>query len=654
VWYAKAFFANILQAMTQEWLELIKKEGWELSRDDGTTKVIVEGEAYKLNHPAAIHLKRYRTSENPDVKYKHLVAAHHYCWPKDVKTWHYWTERRFYEHCAGWNYMGWAGGASTTKSYDAAKLALLFWLANPKKRGVIVASTTLESMEARVWGYMTTLLKKLEVPFAYKYYGGKPPKLLYPAEKQADDSGNRIKDTIHGIFAVAARQGEDDSAISTWIGRHPEEALLVILDECTDLNLGITKSFINLDANEKPFQLIGIGNSNSWYDLHGILCTPKDPKKVLDPMKDIKWETTQRNGVALYFGPYESPAIFEKDPTKKKLLSAFLPTEKSIEDKKTQYGEHNESFWRFGLGFWKSKAGDNTIITEELLKLGNAFEKPEWLGLDPLAYVGGLDIAFSTGGDECILQLGLLGQTTDGRIVLDFKGESLQFRIPIVANSKEYAEIQIAKKALEIMRRYGMSLGNLAIDATGQGRAMGGTLLLQDGGGGRGPIKIYNVRHGVQEVNSFEVTVKTPLDLWNTLKSFVEAGSVRGVGQIAAQQLKTRMLVRDEKTGKVKLETKKDYKKRMQGIAPALAHSPDEADAHCLCLQAAIINFGFFEGQVKPIRSLSNHEGSDKYAAWKAQVENRKAAHQQPIVAGIPSATFTGNLYDLVKNRKSW
>ena len=641
--------------MNSEWLDLIKKEGWEISREDGSTKIIVEGEKYRFNHPIAVHLKRYRTATNPDIKYKHLVAAHHYMWPQDVKSWHYWTERRFYEHCAGWNYMGWAGGASTGKSVDAAKLAFLFWFANPSKRGVIVASTTLESLESRIWGYLTGLLKKVAVPLPFKYYGGKPPKVLMPTQQAAIGGENRIKDTIHGIFAVAARQGDDDSAISTWIGRHPEEALLVILDESTDLNLGITKSFINLDANEKPFQLIGVGNSNSWYDLHGILCTPKDSKKVLDPMKDYKWETTQKNGIALYFNPYESPAIHEPDPVKKKLLSAFLPTEKSIEEKRKQYGEKNESFWRFCLGFWRSKATDNTIISNELLSMGGAYQKPEWLGLEPLAYVGGLDVAFSTGGDECILQLAQLGQTTDGRIVLDFKGESLQFRFPILANSDEYAEIQIAKQTLAVLRRFGVSLGNIALDATGQGRAMGGTLLLQSGGMGRGPIKIYNVRHGTGEVNAFDVTVKTPLDLWNTFKSFTEAGNIRGIGTIASQQFKTRQVFIDDKTKKAKLETKKDYKKRMQGVAPSLAHSPDEADAHCLCLQAAIINFGFHEGQTRTINSLIiDGHGIDKYAAWKARLENAKQEHQKPAEAPIPTAGFSGNMYDFIKNRRSW
>lgn len=385
---------------------------------------------------------------------------------------------------------------------------------------------------------------------------------------------------------------------------------------------------------------------------------------MLDPRKDIKWETTQKNGIALYFGPYESPAIFEQDPVKKKKLSVFLPTEKSIRENEERYGIHNANFWRFGLGFWKTKSTDNTLITEELLQVGHAYEKPEWLGLEPLAYVGGLDIAFSTGGDECILQLGILGQDTQGRIVLDFKAEELTFKIPILATSGDPAELQIARQVLSVCRRYGMPIWNIALDATGQGRAMGGTLInqakLEGMAAHRPPVKVYNVKQGIQEVNSFEMVIKTPYDLWETLKKFIESGSVRRVGRIASEQLKTRLIVRDERTNKVKLETKRDYKKRMMGVLPALAHSPDEADSYALCLQAAITNFGFYEGQVREVKK-NEGGGIDKYAAWKSNVEGVRAAYFGPQAQLKPSRPefpkakcAPGTLYDAIAKRKSW
>ena len=144
--------------------ELIEKEGWEC--DD--RKVRVYGLEFPIVHPVGIHLKLYRSSENPEIKFQHLKAAHDYLWPDEVDTWNYWSERRFRTHCEGWDTIGYAGGAGTGKSYDSAKLAILFWLANPRKRSVLVMSTTLEALSSRIYGYVLRFVQKLAIEFSNK------------------------------------------------------------------------------------------------------------------------------------------------------------------------------------------------------------------------------------------------------------------------------------------------------------------------------------------------------------------------------------------------------------------------------------------------------------------------------------------------------
>ena len=78
-----------------------------------------------------------------------------------------------------------------------------------------------------------------------------------------------MKDTIHGMFAVAARQGEDERVISTWLGRHPDEAIMVVLDESTDMPPALVKALPNLESGVELFQCLAIGNSLSKFDLHG-------------------------------------------------------------------------------------------------------------------------------------------------------------------------------------------------------------------------------------------------------------------------------------------------------------------------------------------------------------------------------------------------
>lgn len=567
-----------------------------------------------------------------------MKKAHDYLWSKDTATWHYWTERRFRAHCEGWSYITYAGGASTAKSYDAAKIALIFWLANPQHRTVVIASTTLESLGARIWGYVTKALNAMEVKLPFQYMGGQSPKILYPSDKKV---GGKIKDTIHGMFAVAAKSGDAEKSISTWIGRHPDEALMLVLDESTEINAGIKDSFANLEAGGKPFQCYGIGNSLSIFDLHGAMSTPKDGWDSVDPLKDNKWETTQKNGLCLFFSCYESPAIFEPDEAKKKRLSKFLITEEQINEKKLTYGEDSDSFWRFVLGYWKTASSESVVVSKEFLEEFQVDRSAEWTGFYPLYAVAGLDPAFSTGGDECILRIAILGVDHSGKIVLDFKYNKLVFKIDIKRSVDDSADIQVAKQVEAILRRYNIPLSHLAIDATGQGRSLGEVIKLYMREI-KPPIKIYSTKQAVglnsKTAKSFDVLVKSSYELWHTLREFVQTEQVRGLDNTTIHQLSSRLV--ETRGGKNTLESKYDYKKRMGAVSPLLAKSPDYADAAALALQSAIINYGFTPGQTRAMPSL-NSQGFD----MKLFINNKERIEEsvkKPSSPPIPLINFDG------------
>lgn len=625
---------------------LIRKEGWEIITKNGKHSVIAKDKEFPLIHPAAIHLKFYRDETNPEIKYMHMKAAHDYLWPDDIKTWNYWTERRFKAHCEAWNFISYAGGANIGKSYDAAKIVLLWWWANPRKRGVVVASTTLESVSARIWGYVTKLISKSKVKFPFQYLGGQSPKILYPAKR----SGNEIRDTIHGMFAIAAKKGNDESAISSWIGRHPDDGLMMILDEATDIPVSLVKALPNLESGGNPFQCVAIGNSLSVFDLHGSLSTPlegwdkivpkKDSKGDIIPIIPSEWRTTQKNGICLFFNAYDSPAIHETDPEKKKLLGKIFITEEKLKEKEETLGKTSDLFWRFVIGFWRSESTDSTVISRKFIEDYRIFRPAEWSGLHPLSICCGLDPAFSTGGDDCILRLAILGQTIDGSIVLDFRRDELKFKLQIRVDSNDSAEMQIAKQTIAILDRFGGRLPHLCVDANGQGRALGEVIKLQ-AQELVPPTKIYSTKGGNVPKNSFDVTVRTAHEMWFAFRNFIQHEQIRGLDDEAIQQLTTR-LEKIEGQKKV-LESKKEYKTRMSAINPAWAHSPDSADAAALCLQSAMIHFGFAPGQkraiVNPVRKFAHDKFYQAGVNMKAQKEAEKESYG-------PEANFLGNAGD--------
>jgi len=568
---------------------------------------------------------------------------HDYAWPGEI--WHQWTEDRFKEHCGDWKYISHASGASTAKSYDSAKLVGLFWLSDPRNNAAIIASTTLASMESRVWGYLISLLNRVAIPIPYNYVSSPPPKVLNERLHKKD------KDTIHGIFAVAAKKGDTQDTINTWIGRHPNKKLMLILDEGPDMPAAINEAFSNLEGNLPWFQCHILGNSVSKFDLHGAMSTPKNGWGSINLDVARRWETTKNKGLCMYYAPEDSPAIHETDPVKKKLLSKFLITQETLDSKKKELGEKSDQYWRMVKGLWRSENAEQTVITESYASNFQVDSKAEWSGLHPLAMFAGLDPAFSLGGDSCMLRLAILGVTTTGLWALDFRGESLMFKIDLDSTDPASIEIQIARKVIKILANYGIPLNRLAVDSNGQGRALSSVLQLE-ARSNQSPIKIYATRTGNKAVNSFDVTIKTTLEMWHAFRPFIEKGQINGLDYITLRQLTSRLADTDPKTGRQRLETKMQYKSRMSTIDPSLAHSPDEADSAALCLQAAMIAGGFSIGMKSEQRTPQIHDS--KMWAYMQEISKMKAETQMSPTRKPPSATFSGTMASAVKHRKAF
>lgn len=493
----------------------------------------------------------------------------------------------------------------THNSFDAAKLAILFWLANPRKRAVLVMSTSLESLNSRIYGYCTRWIQKSAVDFPYKIRSGNTSFIEYPGSK----------DSLHAIKAVAAKKGDDETKISSLIGRHPDEGLMIVMDEATDLPVGLLGAMPNLKSCPL-FQAVAIGNSNSKFDLHGSLATPKEGWASINPVKDTEWETTQEKGLCLYFGPYDSPAIIEQDIIRKAALSKIFITQEKLEKEKKLYGGDSDSFWRMVLGFWRSEIHDETVLSATFLNEFNIRKRAEWSGFKPLHMVAGLDPAFSQGGDQCVLRLAVLGQCVDGKVLLDFREDKLLFRIGVSATDEKSIELQIADQVIKILGDYRVAMTDMAVDSNGQGRALAELIRLRAKALGH-PIKIYSVRQGNLVQKSFDVVIRTNYELWNEFRRFIETDQIRGLDDVTISQLSSRLI--KVKNGKQILEKKNEYKARMSAINPGLAHSPDEADSCALALQVAMINYGFKPGQQFSVPKEDSFELEKMYAYMTAQ-----------------------------------
>lgn len=613
----------------QRLIDLIKDEGWEIEKGH----IWAYGEKFPLVDPLKIHFKVYRTNLNPDTRYDAFKRIYETIWPQKIITYNYWMERFFREHCNSENkIIMLAAGGGCGKTQMASEAAAIFWLSYPHKNAVITASTTLDSLRSRIFGYVERSLKEMVIPFPYIKENSPPPK-IHPPEK----------DYIHGIYAVAANRGDDEESIKNWLGRHPKHALMLILDECTDLPVAVAKAKSNLEKGlAGGFQIIGIGNSSNTDNLHGLMCTPKVGWDNIDPSHS-KWETTQPNGICLYFNPYESPAIHETEPTKKEALSKFMLTEESLKKAEQEEGVDSESFWRFTMGFWKrATKGDDKIISEAFLKEYNCQAPAHFSGMKELKVAAGLDPAFSVGGDKCILRFAIMGIDVRGKVVLDFRNTDLLFNIIIKANTGKSAEIQIADEVINLCGRFGVSLNTLCIDASGQGRGLADIIQLRSNGT-LTPTKIYSTNPSHSHKRNIDMHITSSYDMWFKGREFITNNQIYGLDNFAYQQLHSRLIM--EKAGKKILEKKSDYKKRMTAISSLLGSSPDEADAAMLTIQSAIIHHGFGVGQSVPIQSFQD-EVSRKYFMTLNKMKNEAMENKGRLF--IPKPSYTKGIESLI------
>lgn len=616
-----------LDRETAALLREVQAAGFVVERDaDGRLCVVWEDLVLPLKHPFALWLMIYRDHTGVEERVRAMKELQDMLWPAHRITWNHWSRRRFEAHCSGYEVVVMAAGASAGKSCDAAKIGLIFWLSDPRNNTCIVASTTLESLESRIWGYVARFFSESVISLNGVYFRGKPPKILLPDQT----------DKIHGMFAVAIPQGADATVLKTVIGRHPNKRLLVVLDEATDMNPAISKAIPNLEEGVEFFQLWAIGNSSSKNDLHGALATPAAGWENIDPFRDYAWFTEHKGGLCLYFNPYDSPAIIEHDPVRRAELSKFLITTDKIEKKIEQYGRNSDAWQRFVMGFWGSGASDRAAITEPFLTENQVDRIAEWSGFYPLSVVAGLDPAFQVGGEGCLLRLGILGQTVDGMVVLDFRGDELVFRIDIRVDDKRSSERQLVDQVIQILREHGCRLSSLALDATGLGRALGELLEIVDGRGEH-PFKLLSTRTGVgipgarrgkkAPVDPY-VSVVTITDLWLSFRSFIQNGQIRGVDKTTRVQLVNRLMTL--KNDKLFLETKEDYKRRMGAISPGMSRSPDESDAMMLCVQAAIMRYGWHPGQRRALPDPGvSRAHLEKERAFAAEMYQRKEQEER-------------------------
>ena len=470
---------------------------------------------------------------------------------------HPWTQDRLRGLCE-YDFLSWAGCGGSGKTDDAVFYAFIWWLADPLHSTVVFTSTTKSMIKKRVW------------PVLQRLYHSNPG--LSSVSTLIDSqtilrANGPAKDDKSAIFALAVKEGGTSKAAANIQGMH-NKRVLVIIDEAPQTPVAIFEVLSNLRIGCEQFQVLAIGNPESYFDEHGKFSTPRDGWGSVTVDTD-EWETVDhfnKPGLCQRFDARKSPNVLR--PSKE---YSFLVSRDDLESAQKDKGDASPEMWKYYYGFWAPEGVCNTVLSEPMVIKHNGTGK--FIFRSKAIPVASLDPAF--GGDKCVLRFGLVGDDENGKSVIQL-GERLYIKVD--AGLKEPIEYQIAAQVMRECEKRGVTPENFGLDATGTGRGIAAVLqktwssrirLVEFGGKASSEGIGINDSRKACEVYGNRVT-----ELWFNVRTVLIDGQIRGLEAEEIREFCSRTYETRKGNFGVAytVESKVDMKKRM-------GRSPDDADA---------------------------------------------------------------------------
>lgn len=491
-----------------------------------------------------------------------------------------WTEQHAEDWCKETFCITW-GCASSGKSNDYGCFALLDWLTDPFDTVTIMASTTLGMLELRslesTIRYFKILKKHPTLSFPGKYV---PVKHVILNEDDAEMSATP-KASIKG---VAVKQGNSDKARSDLQGAHLPYVRL-ILDEMSQMPEAAEQARYNLSIGAKDFRFFGLCNPDSVYDLAGRFSTPEAGWDSVTE-NDIYWKTQW--GAVRHHNGFDSPAITEPGGAQK---YKFLIDQAQIDERlKENHGNDDHPLiWTMIRGWPPPQGATKTVLTETMIQAFRMHDGIIWER--DYIVVAGFDPAFTSDGDDPILQIAHLGMSREGVLTLLFTATEV---LKIEASKKDRPVVfQLADQLKELRYKYGFAWENLAVDDSG-------TQSVADVIDAENNCQVFRVNFA-RKASDMPVSTRNDApakelyknkitEYYFAMVEYAQFGQIKGLPQDAARQFCARRIV--EKKRPFMLESKKDAKTRMQ-------RSPDHADACAILVGLCREKLGVLAGESK-------------------------------------------------------
>jgi len=508
---------------------------------------------------------------------KHVIAM---LWPDVIRSWNDWNELALW---AWTNHreIGVTGCAAAGKTFTFTLLSLVEYLAKPMMTRVALTSTTVPSLRGRIWSEMMKFVRPCVPLFGLNVV----------------DSQTKIQftkgDDRSSIIALAVDSGAVEQAVGKLQGVHLPR-MVIMVDEAAQTNPAVFSARANLEVGADFYKFIAIANASSMFDPHGIFCEPRMGWGSIHD-GDEHWET--KSGVCVRFDGLKSPNVKAG-----RVVYPYLFSQDNVDIIKKNFGEGSLEWNSYCRGMWNRSGARNTILDSAMIADGQAREKVIWAG-GGIKTIAGLDPAFTTEGDDCILRFAKVGNASDGSIMLDL---TEVVKLNLMEDPNYPLFYQVADLTIEELKKRNVQPEDFALDSTGAGAGIADIIsqrwqsgFVRVGFGGSATDAAVSVEdpRPAKQIYANRVT-----QLWSQIKVVIMAGRMRGLDDETARELCARIYsLKNEKT---LLESKKELKKRTKG------GSPDRADALALIVELFVNQNGL--GNATASQS-QNSEDWDQY-----------------------------------------
>lgn len=501
--------------------------------------------------------------------------------------WHRWAEAIFQDFCSH-KYCAVSGSASAGKSDLLALWAIVNYISDPTHCKIIVMSTTIDGAKQRIWKTLIEYWREIaEFEKIGKFLDSRNiiKGLNYDGETFGDSSGIRL---------VATDKSKEKDALDKLIGiKAPKTdgvdgrvgSVIVCIDEMTGCSTSVYHAAKTNLASNRNFQLIGIANFNDPFDPFGLLFKPKGGYKLLFEDESIMEFETEDGGKGRILDAELSPLLLDDRED-----CVWMLTRERIMEMEHDYGRNSPYFYRMVKGRPSPKGSEESIYDSAELIRSGAMDTVQW-SMEKPQTIAFLDVGFTNDGDPSIATFCKMGKSTNGVSTL-YMTDQVPINIDLKVKDKERS-FQIAKEYQKECQRRQVPAKLAGYDATGAGGPFGDILrtvwskeVLPVEFGGLASTRPSST---VNSKPANEMYANRVTELWYSAKGFFRASQIRGIADALAKELCSRRIdsrTKGEATRKLKIETKRDYKRRE-------GKSPDYADSLLGCLEVARQRLGF-------------------------------------------------------------